>query len=116
MALDEARANAAAAAAKAIADADSSAEEAAALAELASTRGELEGAREALLEWETRMERMEQALADKVNRTHGFVTPWCSSLAHDRYLLRKTSLPFSEVTKASGKTSVSEALHGPCFC
>lgn len=71
--MEEAKTEGAAAVAQAVADANSSSKAATASHELAlSTANEdLEGARKSFVEWETRVEQAERALADKVKlKTH----------------------------------------------
>lgn len=67
--MEEARTEAAAAVAQALADADSSAKAAAASRELAlfAAKEDLEGAKKSWSEREARMEKLERALAHKVN-------------------------------------------------
>lgn len=73
--MEEARTESASAVAQAIAKADSSAKAAAASQELALSTAtqDLEGARESLVEREARVEKVERALADKVNKREVYV-------------------------------------------
>lgn len=76
-ALEEARSDAAAATEKAVAEADSAVEAAAVSGELATTKEELETSRKSLVELEGRIEKAEQALADKVGRVVAYSKLFC---------------------------------------
>lgn len=88
-ALEEARADVAAAAEKAVTEADSAVEAAAVSAELATTKEELEAARKLLVEWEGRMEKAEQALANMVNRVACLFFLWYLPVCGTRWAARE---------------------------